>query len=226
MLAVPYGIIYWVETRLSSGMTSVLWSVYPLLLGLCAHAFLPSERLSPRRWLGLGLGVLGVASMFLTDLRAAGGESMGAGLVLLASPAVSALGTTYLKRRGGGTSSALLNRNGMAIAALALLPVAWFAERDAPRVLGARAVGSVLYLALVGTVLAFGLYFWLLRHAPATRLGLIAILTPSVAVALGAAFAGERIGLATLLGMACVVSGVALFVRTKPAASAASQRRA
>ncbi len=79
----------------------------------------------------------------------------------------------------------------------------------------------MLYLALFGTVLAFGLYFWLLRHAPATRLGLIALCTPVVAVTLGAAFAGESIGLATLAGMALVFTGVGLVVLGKRRSRAA-----
>jgi drug/metabolite transporter (DMT)-like permease len=214
-LAVPFGIIYWTETRLSSGLTCVLWSVYPLLIGLCAHAFLPAERLSGRRWLGLLLAVGGVAAMFLTDIRAAGPDSVRAGLVLLLSPAVSALGTTFLKRRGGGTSSVLLNRNGMAIAALLLVIFAFVVERDAPRTFGPRAIASIVYLAFAGTVLAFGLYFWLLRHAPATRLSLIAVATPVVAVTLGAVFAGERIGAATGLGMGCVLGGIVLFTKSR-----------
>jgi drug/metabolite transporter (DMT)-like permease len=215
-LAVPYAIIYWTETRLSSGLTCVLWSVYPLLVGLCAHAFLPAERLSGGRWLAVLLAVGGVVTMFVTDIRAAGPESVRAGLVLLLSPAASALGTTFLKRRGGGTSSVLLNRNGMALAALLVALVALLAERGAPLTFGPRAIASIVYLALVGTVFAFGLYFWLLRHAPAIQLSLIAVATPVVAVTLGAVFAGERIGPATGIGMGCVLAGIVLFMKMKP----------
>ncbi len=215
VVALPYGIIYWAETTLSSGLTSVLWSVYPLLLGLTAHLLLPAERLVPSQWIGLCVGFFGVALMFATDIAEAGAASVRSGLVLLASPALSALGTTLLKRHGQGTSSALLNRNGMCLAALSLAILSWTAESGLPVRWSSAAIASVFYLALVGTVLAFGLYFWLLRHAPATRLSLIAYCTPVVAVTLGGTVGGEKIGFATLAGMALVFAGIGLVLTGK-----------
>ncbi len=214
-VALPYAIIYWAETTLSSGLTSVLWSVYPLLLGLTAHLLLPSERMRPSQWSGLCMGFFGVALMFATDIAEAGAESVRAGLVLLASPGLSALATTLLKRHGQGTSSVLLNRNGMCLAALSLAILSWTAESGLRARWSPAAIASVFYLALVGTVLAFGLYFWLLRHAPATRLSLIAYCTPVVAVTLGGTIGGEEIGLATLAGMALVFGGVGLVLAGK-----------
>ena len=71
-LAIPLGVIYQVETVLPSGLVSVLWSVYPLVLACCAHVSLPEERLGPRQWLGLFVGFLGVALLFLTEVASVG----------------------------------------------------------------------------------------------------------------------------------------------------------
>jgi len=212
ILALPYSIIYWVETRLPSGLVSVLWSIFPLLTAVGAHFMLRDERMAPRQWLGLIGGFLGVALMFATDVSAFGAEGVPAGLILLLSPLISALGTNLLKREGSGTSSVLMNRNGMFVAAGLVVAWALLMENDAAVTWTPRAIFSVAYLALVGTVIGFGVYMWLLRHAPATRLALIAYCIPVIALTLGATLADEPVGLHTLAGMALILAGVGLVM--------------
>jgi len=79
----------------------------------------------------------------------------------------------------------------------------------------APAIGSVLYLAVIGTCLTFTLFFWLLRYTRASRLSVISFVTPVVALWLGAVFRGEPVTLTTLAGATLVVLGVALVVRAK-----------
>ena len=214
IFALPYAVIYEVETVLPSGLVSVLWSIYPILLAVFAHVLLPSERMRPRQWLGLVVGFAGVTAMLWTDVRDLGPEAVPAGLFLLLSPFSSALATPFIKR-AGGTSSALLNRNGLLLGSVLLLPIAWTLERDAPARWTPGALGSIAYLALVGTVLAFGLYFWLLRHASATAMSLIAFAVPMIALALGAVLGAEPVGPRTVAGMLAILSGVALVVLGK-----------
>ncbi len=211
-MAVPYAIVYWVEVRLPSGLTSVLWSIFPMLTAVAAHGMLPEERLAARQWLGLVGGFAGVALMLATDVAAIGPEAVPAALVLLVSPAVAAIGTNWIKKSGGATSSALLNRNGMLVATVAVVALALAVERDATLRWTQTAILSVAYLALVGTVVTFGLYFWLLRHAPATRMALIAYGIPVVALILGGTLGGEAVGLHTVAGMLLILLGVGLVV--------------
>jgi drug/metabolite transporter (DMT)-like permease len=168
--------------------------------------------MAPRQWLGLIGGFAGVALMFATDVSACGAEAVPAGLILLLSPLISAVGTNLLKREGSGTSSVLMNRNGMLLSAGLVAAWALFMENDAPADWTPRAIFSVAYLALVGTVVGFGVYLWLLRHAPATRLALIAYCIPVVALTLGATLADEPIGLHTLAGMGLILAGVAFVM--------------
>lgn len=211
-----YGIVYWAETILPSGLVSVLWAVFPMMTAVCVHWFLPGERLRPRQWGGFLIGFCGVALLFSTDLANLGPRAVPAGLVLLLSPAVAALGNTYIKRHGAAVSSLLLNRNGMAIGALALATVAVLRERDVAVEWTALAVGSVLYLAVIGTTLTFGLYYWVLRHAPAYRLSMTTYLTPVLALTVGAVLGGEPVGLHTIAGMALIIGGVGLVMIVRP----------
>lgn len=214
-VALSYAVIYWSETRLSSGLVSLLWSVFPLMLALLTAIWLPEERLRSRQWLGLGAGLCGMVLLFSTDLANAGPGALGVGAILLISPAASAVGNLTVKRLGAGTSSMLLNRNGMLVGAACLTLLALASEDLGDARWSAVAIGSVLYLALVGTVLAFGLYFWLLRYAPISQLALIAYVVPLVALTLGATLADEPVGLHTLAGGALILGGVALVLRPK-----------
>jgi drug/metabolite transporter (DMT)-like permease len=221
--AASYGIVYWTEARLPSALVSVLWAVYPLLQAVVGHLFLPGERLAPAQGLGFGLGFLGVAALFATDLRGLGPEAIPAGAVLLLSPLVSAIGTTFVKKHGAGTSSMLLNRNAMWLGAAGLWTAALALERGASYRWTGMALFSLAYLALFGTVTAFGLYFWLLRHTPANRMSVIAYVTPAVALSLGLVVRHEPIGPWTLAGLGAILAGVFLVHRggAKPKARVA-----
>src|SRR6185295_7005645 len=96
-----------------------------MLMAISGHFFLAGDRLRPRQWAGFVVGFLGVALLFATDLAKIGPGAIPAGAILLASPLLSAVGTTIVKRKGAHTSSVLLNRNGMWIGATILATAAW-----------------------------------------------------------------------------------------------------
>lgn len=206
---VSYAIVYRAELVVPSGLVAVLWAVYPLVMAGLGHRFLPGERLARGAWAGFCAGFVGVALLFATDLAALGGAGTGWGVAVLLGSVVVAVGTTTLKLKAGGTSSALLNRNGMLVSGPAFLGLWWIFESDQPIRLTGNAIFSVVYLALLGTVLTFGVYFWLLRHVPAFQLALISYIIPLVALLLGVALGDEPLGAGTLAGTALILLGVA-----------------
>jgi drug/metabolite transporter (DMT)-like permease len=146
-----------------------------------------------------------------------------AGALYLVSPLASAIGTTYVKKHGAGTSSLLLNRNAMWVASGILWTLALVLEHDVPFAWSGRAVFSIVYLALLGSVTAFGLYFWLLRHVPANRMSVIAYVTPAIALGSGFALGGERVGPWTIAGLAAILVGVFLVHRAGPPKAAVAR---
>ena len=166
---------------------------------------------------GFLFGFLGVGVLFATDIGAIGPDAVPTGLILLLSPAISALGTAVVKRRGAHVSSILLNRNGMFLGALLLCLMAGLFERDQAAEWTPRAIGTIVYLALAGTVVTFTLYFWLMRYAPAYKLSLIAYITPAIAIALGVIVGDEPVTVHTLGGAALILVGVSFVMLGKPA---------
>ena len=218
--ATSYGIVYWSETRLPSrhrlgpvvGLSDVDGGPQPLLP--------PGRDGALASMAGFVFGLVGVVFLFFTDLRAFGPGAVPAALVLFVSPLVTAFSTVYLKRTGEGANSILLNRNAMWVGAGILCALGWTVERDSPAVWSGAAIASVAYLSLVGTVVTFGLYFWLLRHAAAHKLSLIAYVTPAIALLLGWSVGDEPITANTLTGSFLILVGVFLVAGGRPRSSA------
>ena len=208
--AVSYGVVYTVETVLPSGLVSVLYGTFPLMMAVAGHLWIPGERLGARQGLGFLAGFLGVAFLYATDLKGLGPGSLAAGLLLLVGPFASTIGQTILKRKGGATSAILLNRDAMAVGAALLLAAAFVFERGRPAVWSPAAIAGVLYLAIIGTVVTFSLYFWLLRYSPSGQLSLISYVTPVLALGLGVAFGTDRVLPTTLAGAGLIVLGIVL----------------
>jgi drug/metabolite transporter (DMT)-like permease len=213
---VNYALVYWAETVLPSGLVSVLWSAFPLMMGLLGHFVTASERLGARKWVGLLVSFCGIVLLFATDLRSIGRDAVGMGLAVLLAPAAVAVSTTYVKRHAAGSSSVLLNRDAMLLGGVMLLAMALVFERGQRFEATPAAIGSILYLTLAGTVLTFGVYLWLLRTVPAYRMSLTSYVTPVIALFVGAAFGGEPLGATTLGGTALVVVGLALALGRAP----------
>jgi drug/metabolite transporter (DMT)-like permease len=214
-----YGIVYWSEQYVPSGLAAVLFATFPLFVALLAHVALPGERLTRIGTLGIGLGFGGVAVIFSEDFSRLGGPGVAfAAAVMLVSPIVSAVSNVAVKRWGAGIHPVSLAAVPMGIAAAAMTPLALVLERDRPIVLDAASVGALLYLAIAGSAVTFTLYYWLMAHLPATRVALIAYVVPVVAVLVGSAL-GEPVTGKTLVGTGLVISGVALAVRRAAATS-------
>ena len=207
--ALCYGIVYIVQQTLPSGLVSVLWAVYPLMMAGCGHLLLPEERLRGLQWFGFLVGFVGIVLLFDTDLATlASGRK--AALLLFLSPLCAAFGTTMLKRHGANSSSLILNRNAMALGGVLLLAGSVLAGEPLSLDIDRRAVFGLVYLSVFGTVVTLGLYYWILRYVPANRLSLIAYVTPAIALFLGWAIAAEPIRVTTVIGTILILGGIAI----------------
>ena len=208
---VSYGLVYWAEQWVPSGLAAVLFATFPLFVALLAHFFLPGERLRPTAAAGLALGFLGVALVFSEDFAALGGPRVAfAGAVMLLSPFASALAQVAIKKWWAHVHPVPLNAGAMVLAGAVMGLLAALVERGRPVRFTGPAVGSLLYLTLLGTAVAFSLYFWLLRHMSATGLSLIAYAIPVVAMAVGAALFREPVTARVVAGAGLVIAGTAL----------------
>jgi drug/metabolite transporter (DMT)-like permease len=220
---VSYGVVYWAEQFVPSALAAVLFATFPLFVAIFAHLLLPSDRLTLPKLAGILLGFAGMVVLVSQELQAPAGPALPAVIFLLA-PMVSALGQVVVKRWGEGVHPLSLTLVPMAISAASFGLLAAAFERDRPLDLGPTSIASFLYLGVLGSALAFYLYFRLLSRLEATKVALITYLSPLVAVAVGALFLGEPITPRMLAGALIVLAGVAIASRSAAKAAATEQR--
>jgi len=178
LFAADYGLIYWGETRIESGLTAVLFAILPLVTALLAHVYLPDEKLTGRKLAGVLLAITGVAALFADSLRL-DAEKIVPMLAIVASTVCAATAALAMKKHGAALHPAALNAPAMLVGAALLATVSVVVgdglaiPRDGPT------WGAILYLALAGSVVTFLVYFTLLKAWSVTTLSFIAVFTPS-----------------------------------------------
>jgi len=214
--SVSYGVVYWSEQYVPSGLTAILFATFPLLVSLFAHVLLPGEPLRPRAGLGALVAFAGVVVIFSEDLAKIGGPKTAfAAAVFMLSPFVSAVSSVLVKKWGAAIHPISLSAMPMAVAAVVMTGMALLFERHRPIAWTRGSIGALAYLAVVGSAFTFTVYYWLLRHVKASRVALIAYATPVVAVATGVIFLNEPMTSRVVLGGALVIAGVAFTAKSR-----------
>lgn len=214
--SVSYGVVYWSEQYVPSGLAAILFATFPLLVTFFAHFVLPGEPLKVRAALGAVVAFAGVVVIFSEDLAKIGGpKTKVAAMVLLLSPLVSAMSSVLVKKWGRAVHPISLAAMPMAIGTVVMTGMALLFERHRAIVWTRASIGSLLYLAIVGSAFTFTVYYWLLRHVRASHVALIAYATPIIAVATGVLFLNEPVTSRFLLGGALVIAGVAFPTRSR-----------
>ena len=226
---VPYTLIAWGEESIASGTASILNATTPLFTALLAAVALGggrAERLTPGRLLGLLVGFAGVGVLMAgsnQDVSVGTGRSalVGQAAVLLGSIAYGASGL-YARRAFAGVPAILPATWQNVFGAVILLPVAWLLT-PLTRTPSWEASASVAALGVVGTGIALILYYELLARVGATRTVMVTYLLPVMALIYGAIFLRESISVVALLGLALVLTGIALTARAHGVGQAESR---
>jgi len=211
-----YGLVFWGEQYITSGLAALLQATTPAFGLVFAHFNLPGERLSWTRIGGVVLGVCGVAVVFSNQLAVAGRQALAGCVALLLSSIFVAYSNVLVKKHGKRLNPAIMTAGQMLFGLLLLLAASVTLEGNPLRYHWTpMAVIALLYLAIVGSVIAFLLYYWLILNMDVTKSMLIALVTPVVAVILGMIVLNEEFGWRTLAGGAMIMLGIAFIVIRK-----------
>ena len=208
--AIPFVLIAWGETTIASGVASILNATTPLFTVLMV-SWLPGkdrESLTLHRGVGVLLGFAGVAVLIGPAALNLGGSGLahvlGELAVLIAAAAYGA--GAILSKRFGGSATLVAPLSSQVAALVIMIPVAmvWSPVVKLPSPL---ALGAVAELGILGTALAYLLYFWLIHHVGATRTSLVTYLLPCTALLWGVLFLQEHVSWNALAGLLLVLVG-------------------
>ena len=206
------------EQYVPSGLAALLVATVPLYVVLLSWLFGMTGRPRPMTMLGLAGGFLGVGVLIAPALRSGTNASPHAWigmLILLFSSFIWSAGSLY-SRQAKNAASPFLAAGQQMLCGGALLLLAGLTRGELPRFqmtqISMVSLGAFVYLVLIGGIIGYASYAWLLRHCDPAKVATYAYVNPVVAVLLGAVFAGEKLSLLTAIAATIIISSVALVI--------------
>jgi drug/metabolite transporter (DMT)-like permease len=210
-ITIPFGLITWAEQSVDSALAAILNSTVPLMVIVIAPMFLPDEPIRVNGVVGLAIGFAGIVLLVSPGLVSATGDLVGS-IALLGSSLSYAAGNVYNRRNVRGLPPLIPAVFQVTFALLIVGVLALVLERPWETARQPDLAGwfSVIWLGILGSGLAYLVYFRLLGSWGATRTALVAYLLPVVGIVLGFLVLGEPVDATLLLGTGLVIGGVAL----------------
>ncbi len=212
--AVPFALIAWGETKIESGLAAILNGTMPLFTILIAHLWLHDEKITPARLAGLVVGFTGVVVLGSRDVTTEGLRATAWGqAALLAATLSYAVAATFSRRHLRREPPLVQATMVVLIGDLVLWSAVGVAERPVHFPPLPIVWIALLWLGLLGSCLAYLLYFYLISAWGATRASLVTYVFPVVGLILGIMFLGERVDWHLALGSLLVVAGIVVVGR-------------
>jgi drug/metabolite transporter (DMT)-like permease len=212
IFVVDYGLVFWAEQRVPSGITAVMMGTIPVFMTLSEIALLRTQRLTARLAFALLIGLGGVAVLMSRSLNLGGAPIDTAGAVALLIGSIGWSIASALTRKLPLPPSNIMSSGAQMLAGGVMLALSSAAlgefRRFHPWAVSRAAWLALLYLIVAGSILAFTAYVWLIHHESPTKVATYAYVNPVVAVLVGYFLGGEAIGLRTIVGTLFVLISV------------------
>ena len=203
--------VYWAAQFIPSGWISVIFGLTPLMTALLAAIFLGERSLTLGKLLAYGLGIGGLVVMFGSALQLGHDAVLGIGGVLV-SAFLQSISAVWVKRIAAKLPALSQVTGGLLLALPAYLLTWWLVDGHWPVLLTPTSLAAIIYLGIIATSLGFVLYYYLLTHLPATRVALITLVSPLLALMLGHFMNHEPLTIKVVTGTLLILS--ALIVHT------------
>jgi len=204
----PFGLVYWGEQFIPSGLAAVLFAVYPFFVALFTRIFIPEEKIGIVKIVGMVFGFAGIVVIFSENLMSIGMNYFLGMVAVLLSGFLQSTIAVSIKKYGQHLHALSMNLIPMAIAGVGMLLIGVFFENTSTLKFDIKAVSSVLFLGIIGSVVTFTAYYWLLKRINIILLSLTAFITPIIALFIGWIFLDEMLLPNQVLGSTFVLIGL------------------
>jgi putative membrane protein PagO len=182
---IPYGLVYWAEQFIPSGLAAVLFAVYPFFVVLFSYLLIPSQSIGFAKSIGIIIGFAGILVIFSDDIGGDISSSLLGMLVIVVSGMTQAWIAVIIKKHGQHLNPLTMNLFPMAIAGISLFLLGLLFEDLSRIYFSSGTLLSIFYLACFGSIVTFTSYYWLLKRVNVILLSLVAFISPIVALILG-----------------------------------------
>lgn len=203
-------LVYWGVQFIPSGWVSIIFGLSPVVTGVLAALWLNESALTASRITGMLLGVSGLMLVFAQGIELSVESTLGIAAVVL-STFIHSVSAVWIKKIEAALPGMTIT-TGSLIVAVPLFLMTWFMTGASwPAMIDTRSAGAIIYLGIIGSVLGFALYFYVLSHVQATRVSLITLITPVTALLLGTFFNDEVITFQIWIGVLVISAGLLIF---------------
>ncbi len=208
--ALPFSLISWGEQYIPSGLAALLQATTPIFTVLFAHILTSDDRITARKLVGVFLGFAGVGLLMWPELRMGLSASLWSMLAIVGSSVSYAIATIFARWRLRGQPPLVSAAGQFTMGFAYILPVSFLLEQPLRIAPSGRVLVSWVTLALLGTVIAYTIYYTLLQRTSATFVTSVTYLVPINGLILGALILDEAISPVIVLSLGLVLSGVLL----------------
>lgn len=206
--ALPFLLVTYSEKHLSSGLAGLINGSVPVFTTIMAHFYLPKDRLTLRKVLSISMGMSGLACVLFPNMGQDLGQT-GSIIMVIISSIGYAFGMVYSKKKLLGLPPLIAPTWQLTIASLLFFPLSLFIDKPySLPIPSLKAISATIGLALIGSALAFVVYYRIIEIAGASYVSLCTLLFPLLAVFLGAVFLNEKLDWHSYLGGGLIISAL------------------
>lgn len=203
-------LVYWAAQYISSGVISVLFGLTPFLTGLMTLLILRVNPFDWQKFFGLILALLGLLIIFRDQIELGPAAIKGVAAILL-SALIFATSSVLLQRLASNVEPMRQTAGALLLSFPGLLLIWLVSDGSFPAEISWRSGAAIMYLAICGSLLGFPAYFYLLKHVSAASISLTTLMTPAVALFLGALILDETLSPSLLIGATVIVLSLAFY---------------
>jgi len=211
--SINYSMVFWSEQYITSGLAAVLQATITVFGLALAWIFLPNERITPQKILAVAMGVVGVGVIFNDQLHVENWMAFAGCVAVVVGAYAAAQASILIKAKAGGIHPASLVFCQMLCGLPPIIAYSLIREGNPLAYSWSwTSIVCILYLAVFGSVIAFWLYYWLLSKIESTKAMMISLVTPLLAVVIGAIVLGETLPPQTFFGGLLIIASIGLIV--------------
>jgi drug/metabolite transporter (DMT)-like permease len=212
-VSVSYGLVYWSEQYISSGLTAVLFSSFPFFVIIFSHIMIADDRLSVTKIIGATIGFTGVTAIFLDNLKIENPKALFATSAVILSARSAALSDVVIKKNSKSLNPATLTLVHMLCGTAVFLIIGLVFENINNFNITMKSIGSIFYLAILGSSIAFIAFYWLISQIKVTKASLIIFVIPIVALFLDWLVMEQTLNWRVFAGSGLVITGIGIASR-------------
>jgi len=210
-IAPNFLMVYWASLSIPSGLIAVMFSTTPFVIGILSYYWLGNNVFTLRRVIALSITIVGLGIIFSDQMVVAGDDGVYGIAAMLVSIMSFSVTTTWMQKVGANIPILQTTAGGL-IFSVPLLAIFWWVfDGTSPFKVSLLGGASIIYLSVVGSLIGFLLYYFLLHRITAYLASTVSMISPVFAMTLGVVIADEHIGTQLLLGAVLVLTGVALY---------------